>query len=127
MPTIVGLSPLAVAQDDRTKPLDRTPQIHETVSFFESNTVTELKLTIDDQGQENLRQSPREYTRCSLTENGVNSFKRIGVKLKGAAGSYRDFDDRPGLTLNVDKYKKDQRFHGMEKFHLNNAVQDETT
>ena len=48
------------------------------------------------------------------------------VKLKGAAGSYRDFDDRPCLTLNIDKYKKGQRLHGMEKFHLNNAAQDES-
>ncbi len=28
--------------------------------------------------------------------------------------------------MNIGKYKKDQRFHGMDKFHLNNAVQDET-
>ena len=48
--------------------------------------------------------------------------KSIGVKLKGAVGSYRDFDDRPGLTLKIDKYKKSERFHSMEKFLKINAI-----
>ncbi len=99
---------------------------HETVTFFESGTIPELKLVIDGEGQQKLRDAPRDYTRCTLIEDGTTTFKSIGVKLKGAAGSYRDFDDRPGLTLNLDKYKKGQRWHGMEKLHLNNLVQDES-
>ncbi len=99
---------------------------NETVAFFESGVIPELKLVIEGAGQQKLRDAPREYTRCSLIENQTTTLKSIGVKLKGAAGSYRDFDDRPGLTLNIDKYKKGQRWHGMEKLHLNNAVQDES-
>jgi hypothetical protein len=99
---------------------------NETVAFFQSNDVPELKLNINGEGQQSLRETPREYARCSVIENGKTTFKSVGVKLKGAAGSYRDFDDRPGLTLNFDKYKKGQRYHGMEKLHLNNATQDKT-
>ena len=111
----------------RTRAEDKAPQAgQETITFFESGAIPELKLVIDEEGQQKLRDAPRDYTRCSLIENQTTTLKSIGVKLKGAAGSYRDFDDRPGLTLNIDKYKKGQRWHGMEKFHLNNAVQDES-
>ncbi len=102
------------------------PRAQESDFFLESGAVPELKLVIDSEGQQRLRDAPREYTRCTLVEDGVTSLKSIGVKLKGAAGSYQDFDDRPCLTLNIDKYKKHQRFHEMEKLHLNNAVQDES-
>jgi len=114
-----SLATHAPAQEKRRKP-------DETIAFFESGEVPELKLVIAGEGQQRLRDAPRDYTRCSLVQDGTTTLKSIGVKLKGAAGSYRDFDDRPCLTLNIDKYKKDQRFHGMEKFHLNNAAQDES-
>ncbi len=104
----------------------KTKTEDDTVAFFESGAIQELKLVIDGESQQRLRDAPRDYVRCSLIENGDKTYKSIAVKLKGAAGSYRDFDDRPCLTLNIDKYKKEQRFHGMEKFHLNNASQDET-
>ncbi len=72
------------------------------------------------------------------------------LKLKGAAGSFRGLDDRPALTLNmgppndakpdakkvaqkdakIDSKKGaksgESRFHGLDKFHLNNSVQDES-
>ncbi len=111
-----GSGSLVVAQDRRSEQVAAKGATDETVLFFERNAVTDLKLTIDQEGQESLRQTPRDYTRCTLIEDGTHTFKRVAVKLKGAAGSYRDFDDRPGLTLNVGKYKEEQRFHGMKKF-----------
>src|SRR5262249_17406650 len=36
----------------------------------------------------------------------------------------RGIDDKPGLTLNMNKFKEDQLFHGMDKWHLANSVQD---
>ena len=50
----------------------------------------------------------------------------VALKLKGAAGSFREWDDRPALTLNMHKFNKGGTFHGLVKFHLNNSVQDET-
>ncbi|MFQ3592210.1 MAG: CotH kinase family protein [Gemmataceae bacterium] len=46
--------------------------------------------------------------------------------MKGAAGSYRGLDDKPGLTLNMNKHGVQQLFHGMDKWHLANSVQDGT-
>ncbi len=105
---------------------DKSGKAGETIAFFESGVIPEVKLLIGDESQQRLRDMPREYSRCSLDEVGGKTFKSIGVKLKGAAGSYSDFDDRPGLTVNIEKFKSNQQFHGMEKFHLNNAAQDET-
>jgi len=101
------------------------PPESETVAFFESGAIPVLRLQIPPAGRQRLRDEPREYTQCTLVEDG-RTVARVAVKLKGAAGSYRDFDDRPGLTLKIDKYDKQARWHGMEKVHLNNAVQDET-
>ncbi len=46
------------------------------------------------------------------------------MKVKGAAGSSQSVDAKPGLTISLDKYKGAERFHGMEKFQLNNGAQD---
>jgi spore coat protein CotH len=48
----------------------------------------------------------------------------VGLHLKGAAGSFRGFDDKPALTLNFDKFVKNQNYRGMDKMHCNNSVQD---
>src|SRR5262249_59759501 len=31
---------------------------------------------------------------------------------------------KPSLTLNFDKFAPGQRFHGLQKIHLNNSIQD---
>jgi hypothetical protein len=49
---------------------------------------------------------------------------RVGVHLKGAAGSFRDFDDLPALTVDFDEFVPGQEFSGLTKLHLNNSVQD---
>ena len=75
----------------------------ETVAFFEAGAIPELKVALDEEAQRQLREHPRDYVRAALVVDGTTTLKTVGVKLKGAAGSYRDFDDRPGLTVNVDK------------------------
>lgn len=74
---------------------------------------------------ERLRGDPRTYVPCRLVAGDV-ALDGAGVKLKGAAGSFRPVDDRPSLTVNVDRFSDDQAFHGLEKLHLNASVQDES-
>ena len=95
-------------------------------AFFASAAVVNLKVEIAPAELEKLRENNRAYVRCNIVENDRVTYKSVAIKLKGAAGSFREFDDRPALTLNVDKFNKDQDFHGIEKFHLNNSVQDES-
>ena len=51
-------------------------------------------------------------------------YTNVALHLKGAAGSFRPFDDKPALTLNFSKHVIGQRFHGYSKISLNNSVQD---
>ncbi len=94
--------------------------------FFEKGMIPQLKIEISKKEEEKLRANNRAYVKCTLTENGEVKYKDVGIKMKGAAGSFRGLDDRPALTLNMDKFEKGQRFHALDKFHLNNSVQDES-
>jgi len=88
--------------------------------------VPALRLRIEPEAEQRLRDEPRRYAPAALVEEGGQAVDDVAVKLKGAVGSYRDYDDRPGLTVHVARREPDRRFHGLEKFHLNNAVQDES-
>ena len=44
--------------------------------------------------------------------------------MKGNYGTFQAFEKKPSLTLNFDKFNEHQKFHGMDKLHLNNSVQD---
>lgn len=94
--------------------------------FFAAGHIPKLKVDLNAEEMQKLRQNNRAYVKCTLTEDDKTVFADVGVKLKGAAGSFRGPDDRPALTLNIDKFQKQAKFHGMDKFHLNNSVQDDT-
>lgn len=57
---------------------------------------------------------------------GADVFTNVALHLKGAAGSFRPYDDKPAFTLNFSKHAKGQAFRGMPKVSLNNSVQDPT-
>lgn len=59
-------------------------------------------------------------------QEGATIYTNVAMHLKGAAGSFRPFDDKPALTLNFGKNAQGQRFHGLAKLSLNNSVQDPT-
>jgi spore coat protein H len=95
-----------------------------SVEFFKpTGKVPVLQIAVEKAEADSLRREPRKYVKCTLRE-GDKVYKDVAIHLKGAAGSFRGFDDRPALTLNMDKLKDDQKFHGLDKFHLNNSVQD---
>jgi len=64
----------------------------------------------------------RERMIFNMTEDEWDAV--VAVHLKGAAGSFRQVDDNPALTLSFGKLSSGQRFHGLRKIHLNNSVQD---
>ncbi len=55
---------------------------------------------------------------------GNRVYTNVAFHLKGGLGSFRPLDDKPALTLSFEKYAPGQRFHGLQKIHLNNSVQD---
>ena len=97
----------------------------DTTALFTGNLVPEIKLEIAPAEVESLRKEAKTYVKCKLVE-GASTFTDIALKLKGSAGSFQEIDQRPAFTINMDRFKDDQAFHGLDKFHLNNSVQDES-
>jgi spore coat protein H len=100
-----------------------SPETIEADAFFKTPRVVELSLEIAPGDYEALKREPRKYVRATLKE-GDKTWKNVAVHLKGAAGSFRGIDDKAGFSINMDKFADDQHFHGLDKFHLNNSVQD---
>jgi len=105
-----------------------TPRPDRSTALFARELVAQLRLTLSPGQERLLRENPRQYVRATLVEEGEGGERLVdvGLKLKGAAGSFQELDGKPAFTLNVDKFLKKQRFHDLEKFHLNNSVQDES-
>jgi hypothetical protein len=91
--------------------------------FFNGGYIPHIRIEISKSNLDALRKAEREYVRCTIRE-GSNVWEEVGIHKKGAAGSNRDLNDHPALTLNFDKFVDRQKFHGLDKFHLNNSVQD---
>jgi len=92
--------------------------------FFKSDKVLRLTLELGPKELDALRREPRKYVKATLKEGDKLVSREVGVHLKGAAGSFRDIDDKPSVTVNMNKLGGKQLFHGMDKFHLTNSLQD---
>jgi spore coat protein H len=98
--------------------------------LFDGTNIVKISITIPEDGIRRLGQTPwqpgnqdRPQVRATVSD-GTRTYKDVALHLKGAAGSFRPINDRPGMTLNFDKFVKGQNFHGIEKLSLNNSVQD---
>lgn len=95
----------------------------ESDEFFKADKVFNLEITLGAKELDALRRNPRAYVPATL-KDGDKIYTKVGIHIKGAAGSFRGIDDKPGLTINMNKYKEEPLFHGMDKWHLANSVQD---
>jgi len=91
--------------------------------FFSKGTIPFVRIHTDQDSWRQLDREPRIFIRVNVQVDDV-MYRDVGMHLKGGRGSFRSLDSKPGLTLKFNKFKKGQRFHGLEKLHLNNSVQD---
>ena len=97
-----------------------------SVSLFKpTGPVPVFKIEVDKDNLAALNKEPRKHVKATI-KVGDETFKEVGLHLKGAAGSFRNWDDKPALTLSFNKFIHLQAFHGLHKIHLNNSVQDPT-
>src|SRR5881396_1347716 len=94
-------------------------------SFFTNNAIPRLRIQLNQDALVALRNHFRSYVQATVIE-GTNTYRDVGIHLKGQYGTFQGIDGRPSLTVNFNKYISGQRFHGMDKIHLNNSVQDPT-
>jgi hypothetical protein len=93
--------------------------------FAPNAPVLRIKVEISKENWNSLRRDARKPVPATVRE-GENVYSNVMVHCKGAAGSFRDIDSNPSLTLSFAKTNQNQRFHGLHKIHLNNSVQDQS-
>ncbi len=93
--------------------------------YFAKGEVPHIQIEIEKTEMGSLRETPRKYVPCTIRE-GEMVYTNVMIHLKGSVGSFRSLDDKPGFTLNLKSTGMDNGFHGLRKFHLNNAMQDRT-
>lgn len=105
----------------------------EAQAFFDGPYVPQLRVDVGEAGLASLRKEPRKPVRATVVERvGRGSaahstvYRDVAVHLKGGSGSFRKVDERPCLTLDFRQFHPTRLFHGLEKVHLNNSVQDPT-
>src|SRR4051812_21532351 len=111
-------APGAVAEEKASK----HPKRHAAEEFFKGTNIPLLKITIPNASMNELRttqwrKGDRPSVKCTVHE-GALTYTNVGVHLKGSAGSFQSVDEKPGLTLNMDKGAGGQAFHGLEKVSL---------
>lgn len=119
--------PAAQTADSPTAKLPKVKKNDQSNKLFDEFLIPKFRFEIAEPSLQILRNDPRKYARAALkvaTPDGEQAYAEVGVRLKGAAGSFRGVDDRPALTINFDKFKNGQEFYGLDKIHLNNSVQD---
>lgn len=94
-------------------------------AFFQKGAVVRIHITLEPAERQKLREKAREYATAALRIDQAE-FPGVGIKLKGAAGSFREIDDRPGFTVHLGRFGGAARFTGLQRFHLNNGAQDDT-
>jgi len=91
--------------------------------FFTNGVIPHLVIEIKGTNLANLQRNDRVSVRATVRD-GNTVYEDVGIHVKGAAGSRRSLNENPALTLNFDKFQEHQKFHGLDKIHLNNSVQD---
>lgn len=108
------------------------PAPAEADQLFSGSAIPRLRIEIPEKSMEILRAyvwdkslNGQDRTNVLATvREGTKVYTNVSIHLKGGLGSYRPVDDKPALTLNFDRAAPGQKFHGLEKVHLNNSVQD---
>jgi spore coat protein H len=121
-PWLPWLDPAAPAK--ATEPPRQEKHRQESDAFF-NGPILRIRLEVSPGQVERLQRDERNYVEATV-KAGDRSYKKVGLKLKGSAGSFQGFDAKPGLTLHFHKFRGSKRFHGMKKLHLNNGAQDGT-
>src|SRR5947199_6817880 len=100
--------------------------------LFTDGVIRRLRIEISKDGMATLRKYHFDRNAMDVERvpvpatirEGTAVYTNVAIHLKGGYGSFRPVNDKPGLTLNFDKFASGQRFHGLQKISLNNSVQD---
>ncbi|WP_437599303.1 CotH kinase family protein [Sorangium sp. So ce590] len=95
--------------------------------LFAGTSLPRFEIALSQASIDRLNATPDEYVAGQLTvtmDGEVVELADVGVRLKGAHGSFRTLDDKAAFLLKFDEFTDDQTLLGVEKLALNNMVQD---
>src|SRR5439155_16104335 len=87
----------ALAHPDATLARDKKSE-EERAAFFKDGKIPHLKIELGPKEADSLRREPRKYVKGKL-KDGDKEYTDVAIHLRGAVGSFRAFDDKPGLTV----------------------------
>ncbi len=90
--------------------------------LFTPGVVRHIRFVVASEELKSLRSHPRQYVHADLSE-GTNLLRNVAVRLKGSR-SFQRVDGKPSFTVDCDRFRAGQRFHGLTRFYLNNSVED---
>lgn len=99
-----------------------SPGMGDETDLFASGAVWRVRLEVTSEDLKSLRSNPRQYVHVTLRE-GTNVLRDVAVRLKGSS-SFQNVDGKPSFTLDCDRFRAGQRFHGLSRIHLNNSLED---
>jgi len=104
---------------------DERPKKDEAERLFDSDKVHQYQLELTKESIQALRDDPKTYVHGTFKHAG-KTYPDVGIKLKGGWGSFRiiEGESKPAFTIKFDTFTKGQRFYGLKRIILNNAVQD---
>ena len=91
--------------------------------LFSDGKVRRIHLEVLPSAMEGLEKDSRSYVLASIRE-GRTRYENAALHLKGAKGSFRKLEEKPGFTLDFQRFAPGQTFYGLRRIHLNNSVED---
>lgn len=104
----------------------------EAANIFDPLDVSNIQLDVDESIVDYFRyccnweyEGPWKEAQLTMTVKGETIGPLdVGFHLKGAWGSWRDINSKPGIKIKVDAFVEGQTIFGVKKLILNNMAQD---
>lgn len=93
------------------------------IDVFDTSFVHKVEFTVSAEGVRALTLWPSPYASTTMAFDG-EELPDVGIRVKGRYGSYRTMPGKVGLKVDLREFGSTQDLHGIEKFNLNNMVQD---
>ncbi|MFN7142801.1 MAG: CotH kinase family protein [Myxococcota bacterium] len=102
---------------------DTAAALDAEAAVFHLDSVHTVDITLLADGRARLDADPYTYVPADVTIDGV-VFPNVGVRIKGRLGSYRALTGKSALKVDLLEFDGTEKLYGLEKFNLNNMVQD---
>jgi CotH kinase protein/Lectin C-type domain/Putative metal-binding motif len=96
-------------------------------ALFADNQIIGINIKLSLDAANALSVDPSTYVQADvdITMNGTTTtIPKVGVRIKGKAGSLRTLDQKAAFVIKFNEYTKGQKLDGLTKLAVNNMVQD---